>query len=72
MISGFTEPISRRRVSRLHDAGNDMSLDEEVYTQGQDAFDRGEAICPYPPGRLRLMWMAGWDEAYRFALAAPT
>jgi ribosome modulation factor len=46
-----------------------LTLDEQIYAEGQNAFERGEppTSCPYgQSGRSRSLWLAGWDEACRF------
>ena len=44
--------------------------DEIAFSEGQQAFDRGEdqIICPHVAGsRDGCFWLAGWDEAKRYA-----
>lgn len=44
--------------------------DEIIFSDGQAAFDAGEGpqTCPHAAGsRAQRFWLAGWDEARRYA-----
>ena len=45
--------------------------DHVPFHEGQDAYERGEGVLACPYGTLlegkRLSWLAGWDEARRYA-----
>ncbi|WP_131114428.1 ribosome modulation factor [Lichenihabitans psoromatis] len=48
-----------------------MADPEELsFVEGQNAYEHGleQGTCPYPDiGSIRHLWLAGWDEAQRWA-----